>query len=84
MNFDILKSGEFGGEVLYKSIHLTQSWFNKKDTLKRYRFNSEKLFYKIKHLSKLSNLGQYLVLKRNNNSDKEEYMTESYVFARKM
>ena len=83
MDFEILKSGEFGGEVLYKTIHLTQSWYNKKDILRRYRFNNRNIFHKIKHLSKLSNLGQYLVLKRNNNRDSEEYMTESYVFARK-
>lgn len=83
-NYEILKSGEFGGEVLYKSIHVTQSWYNKQDVLSRYRFNKRNLFYIIRHLSKLSNLGQYLVLKRNNNRDTEEFMTQSYVFAKKL
>ena len=80
-NFKILKSGELGGEVLYKSIHITQSWYNKENVENRYRFNENKLFYKIKHLIKLSNLGQFLVLKRNTNSQSEEFMTQSYVFA---
>ena len=80
-NFHILKSGELGGEVLYKSIHMTQSWYTKENIENRYRFNENKLFYKLKHLIKFSNLGQYLVLKRNSNRQSEEFMTQSYVFA---
>ena len=64
-DFNIIKSGELGGEVLYKSIHMTQSWYTKENVKNRYRFNKNKLFYKLKHLIKFSNLGQYLVLKRN-------------------
>lgn len=82
-SFKILKSGELGGEVNYKSIHVTQSWYNKEATLKRYRFNKKGFFYRIKHLSKLSNLGQFLVLRMNNNRQTEEFMTQSYVFATK-
>lgn len=65
----------------YESIHMTQSWYNKENVENRYRFNENKLFYKIKHLIKLSNLGQFLILKRNTNRQSEEFMTQSYVFA---
>jgi hypothetical protein len=83
-NFNILHSGELGGEIHYKSIHITQSWYSKNDIENGYRFNKNKLFYKIKHLFKLSNLGQFLVLKRNNNRQTEEFMTQSYAFAKRV
>ena len=41
------------------------------------------LLYKIKHLIKLSNLGTYLVLKRNLDRDSSNFKTMSYVIAKK-
>ena len=82
-DFVILKEGEVGSEVLYKSIHMTQSWYSVSDIQNRYRFNSKNLFYKFRHLMKLSNLGQYLVLKRNLDRNSSNFKTMSYVFAKK-
>jgi len=53
----------------------------KKKNINRYRFNENKLFYKIKHLIKFPNLGQFLVLKRNVNRQSEEFMMQRYVIA---
>ncbi len=79
----VIKDGEVGSEVLYKSIHITQSWYKKNDIESRYRFNKKNLLYKIKHLIKLSNLGTYLVLKRNLDRDSSNFKTMSYVIAKK-
>tara|TARA_B100000674_G_scaffold447494_1_gene415173 strand:+ start:24 stop:317 length:294 start_codon:yes stop_codon:yes gene_type:complete len=79
----VIKDGEVGSEVLYKSIHITQSWYKKNDIESRYRFNKNNLLYKIKHLIKLSNLGTYLVLKRNLDRDSSNFKTMSYVIAKK-
>tara|TARA_A100001011_G_C14322541_1_gene851627 strand:+ start:14110 stop:14826 length:717 start_codon:yes stop_codon:yes gene_type:complete len=82
--FEILVENEVGSEVLYKSIHITQSWYSKNDIESRYRFNKNNYFFKIKHLIKLSNLGQYLVLKRNLDRETSNFKTMSFVIAKKI
>ena len=83
VGLNTLHEGEVGSEVLYKSIHMTQSWYSKRDIENRYRFNSKNFFFRLKHLLKLSNLGQYLVLNRNLDRDTSNFKTMSYVVAKK-
>tara|TARA_B100000427_G_C15513654_1_gene597267 strand:+ start:430 stop:1125 length:696 start_codon:yes stop_codon:yes gene_type:complete len=82
INFKILKSGEVGSEVYYKSIHLLQDWLTEDEVINQYKFKSSSLRFKIKHFSKLFNIGSYLVLKRNSNRKTSNFMTDSFVFAR--
>ena len=80
--FNVLKAGEVGSERYYKSIHLLQSWYTKIDIEKKYRFKNNSLFFKIKHLSKLYNLGHFLsISKSSNNNHKSAFMTNSYIFS---
>ena len=81
INFKILESGEVGSEVYYKSIHLLQDWLTEEEVLNQYKFKSKSLRFKLKHFSKLFNIGSYLVLKRNNNRKTSNFMTEAFVFA---
>ncbi|MDA9711917.1 class I SAM-dependent methyltransferase [Acidimicrobiaceae bacterium] len=80
INFKILESGEVGSEVYYKSIHLLQDWFTEEEVLNRYKFKSKSLRFKLKHFSKLFNIGNYLVLKRNNDRKTSNFMTDVFVF----
>lgn len=81
INFRILKSGEVGSEVYYKSIHLLQDWLTEDEVINQYKFKSSSLRFKIKHFCKLFNIGSYLVLKRNSNRKTSNFMTDSFVFA---
>tara|TARA_A100001015_G_scaffold316931_1_gene432495 strand:- start:872 stop:1567 length:696 start_codon:yes stop_codon:yes gene_type:complete len=81
INFKILESGEVGSEVYYKSIHLLQDWLTEEEVSNRYKFKSKSLRFKLKHFSKLFNIGSYLVLKRNNNRKTSNFMTDAFVFA---
>jgi 2-polyprenyl-3-methyl-5-hydroxy-6-metoxy-1,4-benzoquinol methylase len=81
INFEILESGEVGSEVYYKSIHLLQDWLTEEEVLNRYKFKSKSFKFKIKHFSKLFNIGSYLVLKRNNDRRTSNFMTDAFVFA---
>ncbi len=79
-----LEAGEVGTERYYKSIHLLQAWYTKKEVEAGYRFKEKSLIYKVKHLMKLYNLGHYLSLSRaSNHSDDSAFMTNSYIFAKK-
>lgn len=81
---DILEAGEVGTERFYKSIHLIQAWYTKKEVEAGYRFKEKSLIYKLKHLMKLYNLGHYLSLSRaSNDSNDSAFMTNSYIFAKK-
>ena len=82
--FSILEAGEVGTERYYKSIHLLQAWYTKKEVEAKYRFKENSMSYKLKHLMKLYNLGHYLSLSRaSNDSHDSAFMTNSYVFAKK-
>jgi hypothetical protein len=81
INFKILESGEVGSEVYYKSIHLLQDWWTEEEVSNQYKYKSDSLRFKLKHFSKLFNIGSYLVLKRNNNRKTSNFMTDSFVFA---
>lgn len=48
-----LEAGEVGTERYYKSIHLLQAWYTKKEVEAKYRFKENSVLYKLKHLMKL-------------------------------
>tara|TARA_B110000495_G_C22987962_1_gene581453 strand:- start:64 stop:750 length:687 start_codon:yes stop_codon:yes gene_type:complete len=83
-DFNILEAEEVGTERYYKSIHLLQAWYTKKEVEAKYRFKENSFSYKLKHLMKLYNLGHYLSLSRASNDDHDSaFMTNSYIFATK-